>query len=123
MRSGGAPTPRNSGICCRRQPRPRGRGKVSKKELAVFTRQFATMIDAGLPLVQCLDILGMQQENDGFKKVILRVKEDVESRATFAAALGTHPRVFDDLFVNLVSAGEGGGILDTIPAPLAAHTA
>ena len=100
---------------------PWQRGKVSKKELAVFTRQFATMIDAGLPLVQCLDILGMQPENDGFKKVILRVKEDVESGSTFADALGKHPRVFDDLFVNLVSAGEVGGILDTILARLAAY--
>jgi len=100
---------------------PWQRGKVSKKELAVFTRQFATMIDAGLPLVQCLDILGMQQENAGFKKVILRVKEDVESGSTFADALGKHPRVFDDLFVNLVSAGEVGGILDTILARLAAY--
>ena len=100
---------------------PWRRGKVSKKELAVFTRQFATMIDAGLPLVQCLDILGMQQENDGFKKVILRVKEDVESGSTFADALGKHPGVFDDLFVNLVSAGEVGGILDTILARLAAY--
>jgi type IV pilus assembly protein PilC len=100
---------------------PWQRGKVSKKELAVFTRQFATMIDAGLPLVQCLDILGMQQENDGFKKVILRVKEDVESGSTFADALGKHPRVFDELFVNLVSAGEVGGILDTILARLAAY--
>jgi len=100
---------------------PGRRGKVSKKELAVFTRQFATMIDAGLPLVQCLDILGMQQENEGFKKVILRVKEDVESGSTFADALSKHPRVFDELFVNLVSAGEVGGILDTILARLAAY--
>jgi type IV pilus assembly protein PilC len=100
---------------------PWQKGKVSRKELAVFTRQFATMIDAGLPLVQCLDILGMQQTNDGFKKVILRVKEDVESGSTFADALGKHPRVFDDLFVNLVSAGEVGGILDTILARLAAY--
>jgi type IV pilus assembly protein PilC len=104
-----------------RIPLPWNRGKVSKKELAVFTRQFATMIDAGLPLVQCLDILGMQQENAGFKKVILRVKEDVESGSTFADALGKHPRVFDELFVNLVSAGEVGGILDTILARLAAY--
>jgi type IV pilus assembly protein PilC len=100
---------------------PWQRGKVSKKELAVFTRQFATMIDAGLPLVQCLDILGMQQENASFKKVILRVKEDVESGSTFADALGKHPKVFDELFVNLVSAGEVGGILDTILARLAAY--
>jgi type IV pilus assembly protein PilC len=96
-------------------------GKVSRKDLAIFTRQFATMIDAGLPLVQCLDILGMQQENQGFKKVILKVKEDVESGSTFADALGKHPTVFDELFVNLVSAGEVGGILDTILARLAAY--
>jgi type IV pilus assembly protein PilC len=97
------------------------RGKVSKRELAIFTRQFATMIDAGLPLVQCLDILGMQQENQAFKKVILKVKEDVESGSTFADALGKHPHVFDELFVNLVSAGEVGGILDTILSRLAAY--
>ncbi|HEY5997187.1 MAG TPA: type II secretion system F family protein [Candidatus Deferrimicrobiaceae bacterium] len=96
-------------------------GKVSKKELAIFTRQFATMIDAGLPLVQCLDILGSQQENAAFKKVILKVKEDVESGSTFADALSKHPKVFDELFVNLVAAGEVGGILDTILARLAAY--
>ncbi len=98
---------------------PGRKGKVSRKELAIFTRQFATMIDAGLPLVQCLDILGMQQENQGFKKVILKVKEDVETGSTFADALGKHPNVFDELFVNLVGAGEVGGILDTILARLA----
>src|SRR3989337_2626426 len=99
---------------------PGFRAKVSQKELAIFTRQFATMIDAGLPLVQCLDILGMQQENQAFKSVILKVKEDVESGSTFADALTKHPKVFDALFVNLVAAAEGGGILDTIlarPAP------
>ena len=100
---------------------PGFRAKVSQKELAIFTRQFATMIDAGLPLVQCLDILGMQQENQAFKSVILKVKEDVESGSTFADALTKHPKVFDELFVNLVAAGEGGGILDTILARLAAH--
>jgi len=88
--------------------------KVTGKELAVFTRQFATMIDAGLPLVQCLDILGAQQGNATFKKVILKIKEDVESGSTFADALSRHPKVFDSLFVNLVAAGEVGGILDTI---------
>jgi type IV pilus assembly protein PilC len=97
------------------------RGKISQKELAIFTRQFATMIDAGLPLVQCLDILGMQQENQAFKTVILKVKEDVESGSTFADALSKHPKVFDELFVNLVAAGEVGGILDTILSRLAAH--
>jgi type IV pilus assembly protein PilC len=97
------------------------RGKISQKELAIFTRQFATMIDAGLPLVQCLDILGMQQENQAFKTVILKVKEDVESGSTFADALSKFPKVFDELFVNLVAAGEVGGILDTILSRLAAH--
>ena len=100
---------------------PGRRGKVSRRDLAIFTRQFATMIDAGLPLVQCLDILGMQQENQAFKQVILKVKEDVESGSTFADALEKHPKVFDELSVNLVSAGEVGGILDTILARLAAY--
>ncbi len=99
----------------------RGEKKVTQKELAIFTRQFATMIDAGLPLVQCLDILGQQQENASFKKVILKVKEDVESGSTFADALAKHPKVFDALFVNLVAAGEVGGILDTILSRLAEH--
>lgn len=99
----------------------RGEKKVTQKELAIFTRQFATMIDAGLPLVQCLDILGQQQENASFKKVILKVKEDVESGSTFADALVKHPKVFDALFVNLVAAGEVGGILDTILSRLAEH--
>ncbi|MFA6148269.1 MAG: type II secretion system F family protein [bacterium] len=93
--------------------------KVGGKELAIFTRQFATMIDAGLPLVQCLDILGLQQENATFKKVILKIKEDVESGSTFADALSKHPNVFDSLFVNLVAAGEVGGMLDTILSRLA----
>ncbi|RJP20477.1 MAG: type II secretion system F family protein [Deltaproteobacteria bacterium] len=99
----------------------KGEKKITQKELAIFTRQFATMIDAGLPLVQCLDILGAQQENPSFKKVIVRVKEDVESGSTFADALGKHPKVFDALFVNLVAAGEVGGILDTILSRLAEH--
>jgi type IV pilus assembly protein PilC len=98
-----------------------GEKKVTPKDLAIFTRQFATMIDAGLPLVQCLDILGAQQQNKAFKQVILKVKEDVESGSTFADALGKHPKVFDSLFVNLVAAGEVGGILDTILARLAEH--
>jgi len=95
--------------------------KVSRKDLAIFTRQFATMIDAGLPLVQCLDILGEQQEKENFKKVILKVKEDVEAGSTFADALQKHPKVFDELYVNLVAAGEVGGILDTILSRLAAY--
>ncbi len=95
--------------------------KVKTKDIVVFTRQFATMIDAGLPLVQCLEILGGQQENPTFKEVILKVKEDVESGSTFADALAKHPRIFDRLYVNLVNAGEVGGILDTILNRLAAY--
>ncbi len=90
-----------------------GRG-ITTKELVVFTRQFATMIDAGLPLVQCLDILASQHENPIFKKVLFDVKSSVEGGSTFADALAKHPKVFDALFVNLVAAGEVGGILDTI---------
>ena len=95
--------------------------KVTTKDLVVFTRQFATMIDAGLPLVQCLEILSSQNENPTFKEVIGAVKEDVESGNTFADALAKHPKVFDRLFVNLVNAGEMGGILDTILNRLAAY--
>ena len=95
--------------------------KVTTKDLVVFTRQFATMIDAGLPLVQCLDILGRQQQNKTFKGVLQQVKEDVESGSTFADTLKKHPNVFDELFVNLVAAGEIGGILDTIMNRLAAY--
>ncbi|PLX72859.1 MAG: pilus assembly protein PilC [Desulfuromonas sp.] len=95
--------------------------KVTTKDLVVFTRQFATMIDAGLPLVQCLDILGRQQENKTFKKILVKIKEDVESGSTFADALKKHPKAFDDLYVNLVAAGEIGGILDTILNRLAAY--
>ncbi len=98
-----------------------GAKKVSTKDLVVFTRQFATMIDSGLPLVQCLDILSGQQENPTFKAVLAKVKEDVESGSTFADALGKHPKVFDNLYVNLVAAGEVGGILDTILSRLAAY--
>lgn len=95
--------------------------KVETKDLVVFTRQFATMIDAGLPLVQCLDILASQQENKTMKNVLYAVKESVESGSTFADALGKHPKVFDDLYVNLVAAGEVGGILDTILNRLAGY--
>ncbi|HTO71703.1 MAG TPA: type II secretion system F family protein [Myxococcota bacterium] len=94
---------------------------VKIRDQVVFTRQFATMIDAGLPLVQCLDILGNQQENLTFKKVILTIKGDVESGSTFSDALGKHPKIFDRLYVNLVAAGEVGGILDTILSRLAAY--
>jgi len=88
--------------------------KVTVKDLVVFTRQFSVMVDAGLPLVQCLHILGEQQENSTFKRTIEAVRADVESGSTFAEALGKHPKVFDSLYVNLVAAGEVGGILDTI---------
>lgn len=95
--------------------------KVTTKDLVVFTRQFATMIDAGLPLVQCLDILSSQQENKTLKTALLQIKEDVESGSTFADALGKHPKIFNELYVNLVAAGEVGGILDTILNRLAAY--
>jgi type IV pilus assembly protein PilC len=98
-----------------------GGTKISTKDLVVFTRQFATMIDSGLPLVQCLDILSSQQENKTFKDILLKVKESVESGSTFADALGKHPKAFDQLYVNLVAAGETGGILDTILSRLAAY--
>jgi type IV pilus assembly protein PilC len=94
---------------------------IKTRDLVIFTRQFATMIDAGLPLVQCLDILGEQQPNKTFKKIIRDVKADVEQGSTFADALRKHPKPFDDLFVNLVQAGEIGGILDTILNRLAVY--
>ncbi len=87
---------------------------VGDKDLIIFTRQFATMIDAGLPLVQCLDLLGTEQENKTFKKVLFGVKESVESGQTFADSLAKYPKVFNDLYVQMVKAGEIGGILDTI---------
>jgi type IV pilus assembly protein PilC len=87
---------------------------VTTKDVVIFTRQFATMIDAGLPLVQCLEILSSQQENSTFKKILASVKNSVEGGSTFADALRQHPKIFDDLFCNLVHAGETGGILDTI---------
>ena len=95
--------------------------KVTEKDIVVMTRQFATMIDAGLPLVQCLEILYGQQENKTFKRILKSIKEDVEEGSTFADALKQHPEVFDDLFVNLVAAGEIGGILDIILNRLAAY--
>jgi type IV pilus assembly protein PilC len=98
-----------------------GRGKVDMKDLVVFTRQFATMIDSGLPLVQCLDILAGQQENKTFKDILFKVKESVEGGSTFADSLAKHPKAFDELFVNMVAAGEVGGILDTILNRLAAY--
>jgi type IV pilus assembly protein PilC len=95
--------------------------KVTNKDIVIFTRQFSTMIDAGLPLVQGLNILADQTENKRFKGILKQVTKDVEGGATLADALGKHPRVFDALFVNLVAAGEVGGILDTILQRLAAY--
>jgi len=88
--------------------------KVSAKNLAVFTRQFSVMIDAGLPLVQCLEIIAQQQDNKTFQQVLLQVRQDVEEGSTLAAAMARHPKVFDQLFVNMIEAGEAGGILDLI---------
>jgi type IV pilus assembly protein PilC len=94
---------------------------VQQKDILVFTRQFSVMIDAGLPLVQALDILGSQSDNPAFKKVLLQVKGRVEAGSTFADALSEHPKVFDELFVQLTRAGEIGGILDTILQRLGAY--
>jgi type IV pilus assembly protein PilC len=89
-------------------------GGVSAKELAIFTRQFSVMIDAGLPLVQCLEILAGQQENKTFQKVLTATRSQVEGGATLSASMRSAPKVFDALYVNMVEAGETGGILDTI---------
>lgn len=94
---------------------------VTGKDVLIFTRQFATMIDAGLPLVQCLDILGSQMDNPAFRKVVFAIKSKVEQGSTFADALKEHPKIFDELFVQLCAAGEVGGILDTILNRLAAY--
>jgi len=98
-----------------------GSAGVKLQDLVQFSRQFATMIDAGLPLVQALDILASQTENPTFKNVLSSVKNDVESGKTFADALSKHPKVFDSLFVNLIAAGETGGVLDTIMQRLSVY--
>src|SRR6266567_4107974 len=95
-------------------PKPKVAGRVSAKELAIFTRQFSVMIDAGLPLVQCLEILSTAQENKAFAKCLAGVRSSVESGSTLANALRQYPKIFDDLYTNMVEAGETGGILDTI---------
>jgi len=95
--------------------------KITNKDIVIFTRQFSTMIDAGLPLVQGLNILGDQAENPSFRKVIKTITRDVEGGATLAEAMKKHPKVFDNLFVNLIAAGEVGGILDTILQRLATY--
>jgi type IV pilus assembly protein PilC len=98
---------------------PKLRRGISEKTLAVFTRQFSVMIDAGLPLVQCLQILGEQQDNKAFQRIVLQVREDVESGSSLANAMKKHPQAFNELYVNMVAAGEAGGILDTILQRLA----
>ncbi len=95
--------------------------KVKAKNLAVFTRQFSVMIDAGLPLVQCLEILGNQEEDKNFAATILATRGDVEAGASLADAMRKHPNTFDPLFTNMVAAGEAGGILDTILKRLAVY--
>jgi type IV pilus assembly protein PilC len=94
---------------------------IKPKDVAIFTRQFSVMIDAGLPLVQCLEILGTQNDNPNFQKVLLHVRQDVEGGSSLADAMKKHPKVFDDLFTNMIAAGEAGGILDTILKRLATY--
>lgn len=100
---------------------PGFKGKVKEKDIVIFTRQLATMIDAGLPLVQCLEILSNQTDNKVFAKAIAEIRSDVEAGSTYADALKKHPKIFDDLYVNMVAAGEAGGILDTILNRLAKY--
>src|SRR5512132_3749493 len=102
-------------------PKLGGAPSVSTKDLAIFTRQFATMISAGLPLVQCLDILARQATKPSFGRVIAEVTREVESGSTLSDGLGKHKNVFDDLFRNMVAAGEAGGVLDEILMRLAAY--
>ncbi len=95
--------------------------KVTNEDIIIFAKQFSTMIDAGLPIVQCLDILYSQQENVTFKKMLKEIKDGVESGATFAETLKKYPKQFDDLFVNMIAAGEAGGILDIILRRLSSY--
>lgn len=98
-----------------------GGGGASDKDIVIFTRQFATMIEAGLPLVQCLEILSQQTENKALAKCIKQVQQDVESGSTYAEALKKHPKMFNQLYCNMIAAGEAGGILDTILKRLSAY--
>jgi type IV pilus assembly protein PilC len=100
---------------------PKFGGGVPPQLVAIFTRQFSVMIDAGLPLVQCLEILGSQQENKTFKRALIQIRQDVESGSNLADAMRKHPKIFDDLYTNMVAAGEAGGILDTILQRLAQY--
>jgi type IV pilus assembly protein PilC len=100
---------------------PRIPRKVGSKRIAIFTRQFSVMLDAGLPLVQCLEILGDQEENRAFKTILQQTRSDVESGSSLAEAMRKHPKAFDNLFVNMVAAGEAGGILDVILQRLSSY--
>ena len=100
---------------------PKLGGGVPSKDLAIFTRQFSVMIDAGLPLVQCLEILGTQQENKTFAKILQQTRMDVEGGSSLADAMRKHPKAFDELYTNMIAAGEAGGILDTILKRLATY--
>jgi len=95
--------------------------KIGTSEISIFARQFATMIGAGVPLVRCLTILGQQCENPRFRDIITKVRQDVEAGSTLSKALGSHPKVFSNLFINLVKAGEAGGILEEILSRLATY--
>jgi type IV pilus assembly protein PilC len=100
---------------------PKFGGGVPPQLIAIFTRQFSVMIDAGLPLVQCLEILAAQQENKTFKRALIQIRQDVESGSNLADSMRKHPKIFNDLFTNMVAAGEAGGILDTILQRLAQY--
>lgn len=94
---------------------------ITERDIVIFTRQFSTMVDAGLPLVQCLEILGKQSDNPAFGEIILKIKSDIEAGNNLSDAMRKHPKVFSSLYANLVEAGEAGGILDTILSRLAAY--
>src|SRR5687767_1241024 len=100
---------------------PKFGGKVPPQLVAIFTRQFSVMIDAGLPLVQCLEILGSQQEHKTFKRTLIQIRQDVEAGSNLADSMRKHPKIFNDLYTNMVAAGEAGGILDTILQRLATY--
>src|SRR5687768_6534706 len=100
---------------------PKFFGGVPPQSIAIFTRQFSVMIDAGLPLVQCLEILGGQQDHKVFKRTLIQIRQDVEAGSNLADAMRKHPKVFSDLYTNMVAAGEAGGILDTILQRLATY--
>jgi type IV pilus assembly protein PilC len=97
------------------------KGKIKEKNVVVFCRIFSTMINAGLPLIQCLDLLAQQEQNKAFSKIIRSIKEDIEGGTSLTNALKKYPKIFDDLFVNLIAAGEAGGILDVILERLSSY--